>query len=127
MEERREELRGFTVERLKELCSKVHIKVYGKTKDELIEHLPESEYKAGSTEKEGGEAFSLTKHLMELIIQMQREQRTWLEGQQKKQEELIQWNQQVQKEMVDAVLATQAPPTEAPSGSGRVKPPKPTP
>ena len=51
MEERREELRGFTVECLKELCSKVHIKVYGKTRDELIELLLESESKAGSAEK----------------------------------------------------------------------------
>ncbi len=36
---------------------------------------------------------------------MQREQRAWLDGQQKKQEELMQRNQQVQREMVDAVLA----------------------
>jgi hypothetical protein len=127
MEARREELRGFTVDRIKELCSKVHIKVYGKTKDELIEQLLEGEAKAGSTEKEeGGEAPSVTKHLMELIVQMQREQRAWLDGQQKKQEELMQRNQQVQREMVDAVLAARAPPTEAHSGSGRVKPPKPT-
>ena len=97
------------------------------TKDELIEHLLESESKAGSTKKEeDGEALSLTKHLMMLIIQMQKEQQTWLEVQQKKQEKLMQRNQQIPKEMVDAVLATQAPPTEAPSGSGRVKPPKPT-
>ena len=61
MEERREELRGFTVDRLEELCSKVHIKVYGKTKDELIEQLLESESKGGSAEKEeDGEALSLT-------------------------------------------------------------------
>ena len=74
MEERREELRGFTVDRLKELCSKAHIKVYGKTKDELIEQLLESESKAGSTEKEeGGEALSLTKHPMELIVYRCRE------------------------------------------------------
>ncbi len=65
MEARREELRGFTVDRIKELCSKVHIKIYGKTKGELIEQLLEGEAKAGSTEKEeGGKAPSVTMHLM---------------------------------------------------------------
>ena len=93
MEDRREELRGFTVDRIKELCSKVHIKVYGKTKEELIEQLLETESRTGSTEPEGsGETLSVTRQLMEMIVQMQRDQRSWPEGQQKKQEEVMQQN-----------------------------------
>lgn len=41
MEERRDELLGFTVDRIRELCTKVHIKTYGKTKDKLIAQLLE--------------------------------------------------------------------------------------
>ena len=39
MDERRDELHGFTTDRVKELCGAKHIKVYGKTKDVLIELL----------------------------------------------------------------------------------------
>ena len=127
MEDRREELRGFTVDRIKELCSKVHIKVYGKTKEELIEQLLETESRTGFTESEGsGETLSVTRQLMEMIVQMQRDQRSWLEGQQKKQEELMQQNQQVQREMMDTVLAARAPSTGGPLVCERAKPPKPT-
>ena len=83
MEDRREELRGFTVDRIKELCSKVHIKVYGKTKEQ---QLLETESRTGFTEPEGsGETPSITRQLMEMIVQIQRDQRSWLEGHQKKQ------------------------------------------
>ena len=99
MEVRREELRGFTVDRIKELCTKVHIKTYGKTKEDLIAQLLEVEStgKTGTIEgAEGGETSSLTTHLMEMIVQMQRDQRAWLEGQQKRQEELLEQNQRAQ-------------------------------
>ena len=49
---------------------------------------------------------------MEMIVQMQRDQQSWLEGQQNEQE-LMQQNQQVQREMMDAVLAARAPSTGA--------------
>lgn len=39
MDERREELRGSTIDHIKELCGAKHIKVYGKTKDTLIEQF----------------------------------------------------------------------------------------
>ena len=46
---------------------------------------------------------SVTRQLMEMIVQMQRDQRSWLEGQQKKQE-LMPQNQQVQREMMEHPL-----------------------
>ena len=131
MEEGRDELRGFTVDRIKELCTKVHIKTYGKSKDELIAQLLEVE-STGKTGTimgaESGETSSLTAHPTEMIVQMQRDQRAWLEGQQKRQEELMEQNQWAQREMVEAVLTSRAPPTDVPlsTGSGRVKPPRPT-
>ena len=39
MDERRDELRGFTTDWVKELCGAKYIKVYGKTKDVLIKQL----------------------------------------------------------------------------------------
>ena len=71
---------------------KVHIKTCGKTKEELIVQLLEVEStgKTDTTEgAEGGETLSLTAHLMELIVQLQRDQRAWIEGQHKRQEELM--------------------------------------
>ena len=85
MEDERKELRGFTVDRIKELCYKVHIKVYGKTKDDVIEQLLETESRTGIPEpEESGEILSITRQLMEMIVHMQRDQQSWLEGQQKR-------------------------------------------
>ena len=39
MDERRKELQCFTIDCIKELCVAKHIKIYGKTKDVLIEQL----------------------------------------------------------------------------------------
>ena len=39
MDEKRKELQSFTIDCIKELCSDKHIKVYGKTKDALVEQL----------------------------------------------------------------------------------------
>ena len=44
MDERRDELRGFTIDQVKELCGAKHFKVYGKTKDILIKQLLEVEF-----------------------------------------------------------------------------------
>ena len=110
MEGRREELRGFTVDCIKELCTKVYIKTYGKTKEEFIAQLLEvkSTEKTGATEEPEGGKTLLTMHLMEMIVQIQRDQQTWLEGQQKRQVELTKQNQRAQREMVEAALASRA-------------------
>lgn len=63
-------------------------------------------------------------------MQMQQNQRAWLEAQQKMQEEILERNQRAQKEMFDAVLSASRagveslPPVSPPGG--RVKPPRPT-
>ena len=44
MDERRAELRGFTTDHIKELCCAKHIKVYGRTKDAMIEQLLRIEF-----------------------------------------------------------------------------------
>lgn len=127
MEERRDELCGFTIDRIKELCGDKHIKVYGKTKDALIQQLLGVEFpeKAGGGEADE-ERLSTTTHLMEMVMRMQQDQRAWLEAQQKRQEEIMERNQRAQKEMLDAVLnAGTRPPVAAPGGE-RIKPPRPT-
>ena len=39
MDEKRKELQGFTIDHIKDLCGDKHIKVYGRTKDALIDQL----------------------------------------------------------------------------------------
>ena len=51
MDERRKELQGFTIDRIKELCGAKHIKVYGKTKDALIEQLLGAEVPEKASER----------------------------------------------------------------------------
>ena len=77
MEERRDQLRGFTVNCIKELCTKCTLRPMGKPRMSLIAQLLEVEStgKTGTTEgAEGGETSSPTAHLMEMIVQMQRDQ-----------------------------------------------------
>ena len=105
MDEKRDELRGFTIDRIKELCSAKHIKVYGKAKDALIEQLLEVE-----STGEGGESTAdaeklSTTRLMDMVWRMQQDQRAWLEAQQRMQEEMMLKNQKAQQEMLDAVLS----------------------
>ena len=120
MDERRDELRGFTIDRVKKLCGAKHIKVYGKTKDVLIEQLLGVEFPGEGEARAADEEKLSTTHLLEMVRQMQQDQRAWLEAQQK-----------AQKEMLDAVLSASRasigpPPTIAPADGGRTKPPKPT-
>ena len=120
MDERRDELRGFTIDRVKELCGAKHIKVYGKTKDVLIEQLLGVEFPGEGEARAADEEKLSTTHLLEMVRQMRQDQRAWLEAQQK-----------AQKEMLDAVpsasRASIGPlPTIAPADRGRTKPPKPT-
>ena len=87
MDERRKELQGFTIDFIKELCSAKNIKVYGKTKDILIEQLLVAEIpeKAGDGAADE-EKLPTPTHLMEMVMQMQQDQRAWIEAQQKRQE-----------------------------------------
>ena len=127
MDERRDELRGFTIDRIKELCSAKHIKVYGKTKDALIEQLleVESTCEGGESTADAEEKLSTT-HLMDMVWRMQQDQRAWLEAQQRMQEEMLLKNQKTQQEMLDAVLsASRAREASSPVATERrVKPPK---
>ena len=100
MDERREELRGFTIDRIKELCAAKHVKVYGKTKDTLIEQLLGSEFPGEAGGDTTDEERLSTISLMEMVMQMQQDQRAWLEAQQRMQEEIMERNQKAQKEML---------------------------
>ena len=76
MDEKRKELQGFTIDRIKELCGAKHIKVYGKIKDALIEQL----LGAGRPERaEDGmadeEKLPTPTHLMEMVMHMLQGQR----------------------------------------------------
>ena len=67
---------------------------------------------------------------MEMVQQLQQDQRAWLEAQQRMQEEIMVRNQKTQKEMLDAAVSASRASVESPplvaSERERVKPPKPT-
>ena len=71
MDERRDELRGFTIDRVKELCGAKHIKVYGKTKDVLIEQLLGVEFPGEGEARAADKEKLSTTHLLEMVRQMQ--------------------------------------------------------
>ena len=74
MKERREELIivcGFAIDCIKEFCGAKHIKVYGNTKDALVEKLLGTEFPSTKGAPEGGGEPSMTMHLMEMVLQMQ--------------------------------------------------------
>ena len=82
-------LRGFTYEKLRELCSSRHIKVHGKSKEELVEAL--SQIEDLNLEVVGAiglpnKAEELSGQLLKMMLEMQREQRQWMEMQQEKQQ-----------------------------------------
>ena len=70
MDEKRKELQGFTIDRINELCGDKYI-------NKLIERL----LGAGPEKAEAGMANGLptSTHLMEMAMQMQQDQRAWLE------------------------------------------------
>ena len=68
MDKRRDELHSFTIDHIKELCGANYIKVYGKTKDVLIELLLGVEFPGeGKGTTADGEKLSTT-HLMEVRL-----------------------------------------------------------
>ena len=73
----------------------------------------------------GDETSSLSTQSLEMMVQMKKDQRARLEGHPKGRKELMQQNQQAQRELVDTF---KAPPTCLPVGSARAaaKSPKPT-
>ncbi len=84
-----EELRGFTVDRLRELCAERHIAVQARRKEELIAALTERPPHLERSEpgEDGGAAgTSTTSELFGFILQMQRDQMNWMEAQQRRQE-----------------------------------------
>ena len=51
---------------------------------------------------------------MEMVRQLQQDQRAWLEAQQRMQEEIMVRNQKAQKEMLDAVVSASRASVESP-------------
>jgi hypothetical protein len=85
-----EELRGFTIEKLQELCAERHIAIHTKKKEELIAALMEVVPEAKGPGAQGGAPIGpSTGELFELILRMQRDQMAWMQGQQQRQEEWI--------------------------------------
>ena len=89
MDKKREELRGFTIDRIKELCDTKHIKVYGKTNDNLIEQLLGIEFPGEVGGETADEEKLSTTRLIEIVMQMQQDQRALLDVQQRMQEEIM--------------------------------------
>ena len=90
-----EKLRGFTYEKLRELCSSRYIKVHGKNKEEMVGALSQIEGlnledimtpTGASTGHAGKVEAELTGQMMKMMLEMQREQRQWMEMQQEKQQ-----------------------------------------
>ncbi len=100
-----EELRGFTIERLRELCAERHIAVQARNKEELIAALTEKMSESG--EDRGAAGTPATSELFGFILQMQRDQMNWMEAQQRRQELWMSSQQRSQEEMLDALRERQ--------------------
>ena len=113
-----EELQGYTVEKLKELCSKRGIKFTGKSKEELVSLLSEKMARESTGIELSDSLMKTILQMQEQQMQMQKETRTWIAQQQERQEKLMQ-----------AVIESNSPATKDAAlveDSKRVKPPKPT-
>ena len=73
-----EELQGYTVERLKELCSARGIKVAGKAKDELVALLAEKMAQESTRTDFSDSLMKMVLQMQEQQLQMQKETRTWI-------------------------------------------------
>ena len=110
-----EELQGYTVERLKELCSVRGIKFAGKTKEELISLLGEKMAKESTKIEFSDSLMKMVLQMQEQQLQMQKETRTWIAQQQERQEKLMQ-----------AVIDRSSLTASGEDGAKKAKPPKPT-
>ena len=99
-----EELRGFTIERLRELCAERHITFTSRKKEELIAALMETE---GEPKTMGPGTTSpsppgpSSAELFDLILTLQRQQMAWMESQQRRQEEWMHLQQEAQRDMME--------------------------
>ena len=110
-----EELQGYTVERLKELCSARGIKVAGKAKDELISLLAEKMAEESTRTDFSDSLMKMVLQMQEQQLQMQKETRTWIAQQEERQEKLMQ-------AVMDGSLLS----ASGEDGVKKAKPPKPT-
>ncbi len=81
-----EDLQGYTVERLRELCAERSIPVHLRRKEELIAALMGSEQEmdaANEAPASGDGNVPYTADLLGLILQMQRQQMAWMGDQQR--------------------------------------------
>ena len=103
-----EELRGFTIEKLRELCAERHIAIHTKKKEDLIATLMEVAPETKVPGAQGGVSTGpSTGELFELILKMQREQMAWMQGQQQRQEEWMQAQQGCQRELMERMSEQQ--------------------
>ena len=90
-----EDLQGYTIERLRELCAEKHVSITARKKEELIAALMEArevdargaELESKMPDASNAATGPSSVELFELILTMQRQQMAWIEGQQKRQEE----------------------------------------
>ena len=101
-----EDLRGFTIERLRELCAEKHISISARKKEELIAALMDAGPESKTPEASSAAAPS-SAELFELILTMQRQQMTWMESQQRRQEEWMHLQQESQREMMERMREQQ--------------------
>jgi hypothetical protein len=103
-----EELRGYTIEKLRELCAERHIAIHAKKKEELITALMEVVPETKGPGAQGGAPIGpSTGELFELILRMQRDQMAWMQGQQQRQEEWMQAQQGCQRELMERMREQQ--------------------
>ena len=105
-----EDLRGYTIERLRELCAEKHISITARKKEELIAALMEAggaEPGSKMPDASGAATGPSSTELFELILTMQRQQMAWMEGQQRRQEEWMNLQQASQREMFESMREQQ--------------------
>jgi len=101
-----EELRGFTIERLRELCAERHITFTSRKKEELIAALMETETMGPGTTSPSPPGPS-SAELFDLILTLQRQQMAWMESQQRRQEEWMHLQQEAQRDMMERMREQQ--------------------
>ncbi len=137
-----EELRGVTVERLRELCVERGIPVHRRRKEELVAALAEREKDPEGGLPAGGDGGATltadllgpaggdggaapTADLFGLVLEMQRQQMSWMEVQQKRQEVWMSVQQETQREMFERLWAQERERAATEGARRTTKPPRP--
>ena len=105
-----EDLRGYTIERLRELCAEKHISISARKKEELISALMEARGPAPVSkvpEASGTTTGPSSAEMFQLFLTMQKQQLAWMESQQKRQEEWMHSQQQAQLEIMERMREQQ--------------------